>query len=335
MDLGDPFDVVYDAHEPAGLGSSSGDVCASVIVRELASRPKPDAHVVVFANEKGGVGKSTLAFHCCVALASAGRKVLAVDLDRRQRSLDTVLLNRDATARALQVDIPRPRHIVLQRQSGAMLHQEIMREGHDCDFVIVDAAGHDSTIARHAMAMADTLITPVNNSSMDLALLGRFDALSGKLKEPGCFAALVDDLRREKERYGMGMPDWIVLRNRVRDCEVRQKDRSETLLDQLAPALGFRLGRGFGERVAYRELFTFGLTHLDLRYFPKLARIDTPAANELHRMMDDLDLPDRTAPVVAHDRRWNHKPLGKPSTAFGASLYEHMQPLPRKLASAG
>src|SRR5690606_4038430 len=41
----------------------------SVVLRDLQSRRRPSAHIVTFANEKGGVGKSTFAFHCAVALA--------------------------------------------------------------------------------------------------------------------------------------------------------------------------------------------------------------------------------------------------------------------------
>jgi chromosome partitioning protein len=44
-------------------------------------------HFIVFANEKGGTGKSTTAVHSAVALAAAGRCVAAVALDTRQRKL--------------------------------------------------------------------------------------------------------------------------------------------------------------------------------------------------------------------------------------------------------
>ena len=43
-------------------------------------------HRIVFANEKGGTGKSTTAVHVAVALAYQGAKVAALDLDHRQRT---------------------------------------------------------------------------------------------------------------------------------------------------------------------------------------------------------------------------------------------------------
>jgi chromosome partitioning protein len=43
-------------------------------------------HFIVFANEKGGTGKSTTAVHTAIALAASGHRVGALDLDSRQRT---------------------------------------------------------------------------------------------------------------------------------------------------------------------------------------------------------------------------------------------------------
>ena len=147
----------------------------AVIMRELDARRRPQGHVITFANEKGGVGKSTLAFHCAVTLAHRGMNVLVVDCDRRQQSLDRFLEARDGTARALKVALPRPSHVVLDKQSGAVLAQEIERLGRGCDFVLIDLAGQDSPTARRAIALADTVVTPVNCSPTDLDALGRIN----------------------------------------------------------------------------------------------------------------------------------------------------------------
>ena len=56
------------------------------------------AHRIIFANEKGGSGKSTSAVHTAVALAARGRKVAALDLDTRQRTMARYLDNRVALA---------------------------------------------------------------------------------------------------------------------------------------------------------------------------------------------------------------------------------------------
>jgi chromosome partitioning protein len=73
------------------------------IVADVARRPRPEAHIIVVANEKGGVGKSTIAFHLCIALAEAGYAVTAADLDRRQQTLARVLTNRDSSQTGCQI----------------------------------------------------------------------------------------------------------------------------------------------------------------------------------------------------------------------------------------
>ena len=63
-------------------------------------------HYIVFANEKGGTGKSTTAVHTAIALAASGHRVGALDLDGRQRTMTRYLENRDATMRRLDKELP-------------------------------------------------------------------------------------------------------------------------------------------------------------------------------------------------------------------------------------
>ena len=261
-----------------------------VVVTDVAGRPRPPARIVTVANEKGGVGKSTVAFHLAVALADTGHKVLAIDLDRRQQSLTRAFVNRGGTAKRLGVRLPLPRHVLLQNQSGAGLCQELTRTAWDCDFVVIDAAGHDSPIARRAIALADLLVSPVNSSFVDLDLLGRFHPVTNKLQGPGCFAMMVAELRETRTEMGMPALDWLVLQNRKRRETSKNQDKVDKALRQLAARLDFRIGSGLFERVAYRELFLLGLTHLDLRRIPELARTKVAAATEVMALLDDLDL---------------------------------------------
>jgi len=262
----------------------------SVIARDISSRPRPKGHVIVFANVKGGVGKSTLAFQCCVALCGRGYKVAAIDLDRYQHSLASALTYREATARILGAALPCPRHAVLERPSGAHLSQEIARLGSECDIVIIDVAGHDSTIARYAIAMADTLVTPINNSFVDLSVLARFDPATMQMREPARFGKLIIELNAERSHHRLGTPDWLVVKNRTRAVEVNQERRIDDALASLASQFGFRIGNGLSERVAYRELFLFGLTHLDLELIPGLPSRRN-SSHELSRCLDEMNLP--------------------------------------------
>ena len=189
------------------------------------NRPKTfgGAHVIVFANEKGGVGKSTAAFHTCISLVNEGARVLAIDLDPRQSSLARALENREGTSRRLGLKLPQPRYTVLTHQTDAGLHQEIARIGTGFDFVVIDVAGHDSAIARHAIVLADSLVTPVNDSFVDLDVLGRIDPTNLQFKGLGCFTRLVHDLTENRARRGKLSLDWIVLQNRLRNRGARNE----------------------------------------------------------------------------------------------------------------
>src|SRR6187549_750560 len=267
----------------------------SVVLRDLATRRRPHGHVIAFANEKGGVGKSTLAFHCAMALAQLDLRVLVVDCDRRQQTLHRLLEARDGTVRALKVELPQPKHAVLDQQSGALLSQEIERVGADCDFVLLDLAGHDSPLARRAIALADTVVTPINCSPTDLDALGRINPVSRRFREPGPFAAIVTALRDERVARGHAAFDWVVAKNRVRRCEHRLLASIDHNLQTMARHLGFRTIDGLTERVSYRELMPFGLSQLDLRLIPDLPSARSASLRELRGLVDGLRLPRPSA----------------------------------------
>jgi chromosome partitioning protein len=280
---------------PIGQFASRRDVAVDgehprVVLADIAARPRGPAKIITVANEKGGVGKSTLAFHLAVALADTGHKVLALDLDRRQQSLSRALTARGGTAKRLGVRLPLPRHLLLHQPSGAQLCQELSRAGWDCDYVVIDAPGHDSPIARRAIAMADKLISPVNSSFVDLELFGRFHPVTYKLTGPGCFSAMVSELRQARAEVGMASLDWLVTLNRKRRETSHNQDRIESALRRLAQRMDFRLGAGLHERVAYRELVLLGLTQLDLHRIPQLARTKSLATAEVMQLLDDLGI---------------------------------------------
>lgn len=259
----------------------------AVVVADVCHRTRPKARILTLANEKGGVGKSTLALHLAVALAERGRKVLAIDLDRRQQTLSRALVAREGTARRLKADLPLPRQLLLQQHSGAMLCQEIVRSGWDCDYVLIDSPGHDSPIARRALALADQVVTPVTPSFADLEVLGRFD-LRQRFAGPGSFAALMGELRAARRDAGLERADWLVVPNRCRKDGSRNRRDIAAALSRLAENLDFRLAAGFSDRVAYRDLLALGLTRLDLPRIPQLPRSRSQVTPEVSALIDDL-----------------------------------------------
>src|SRR5687767_12742553 len=118
-------------------------------------------HRIVFANEKGGTGKSTTAVHVAVALAYRGARVAAIDLDPRQRTLYRYFENRQETAARRGVSLPSARFEVFE--GGPVGELEALTEalGADNDFLVFDTPGRDDPLARHAATEADTLVTPL------------------------------------------------------------------------------------------------------------------------------------------------------------------------------
>jgi chromosome partitioning protein len=293
----DGVGTIFSNLDEADGGERPRDEIASIVIHDLVARRRPRGHVITFANEKGGVGKSTIAFHCAVALAHLDMRVLVIDCDRRQRSLDRLLQARDATARTLKVKLPRPKHAVLDNQSGALLLQEIERLGGGCDFVLIDLAGHDSPTARRAIAMADTLVTPVNCSPTDLDALGWINPVSRRFRQAGPFAEVVAALRRERHDRGLASFDWVVAKNRVRHCEHRMLATVDHNLATMARHLGFRTIAGLTESVSYRELLTFGVTQFDLRLLPEVGTPRSSHLRELRELVDGLRLPCPNRPA--------------------------------------
>lgn len=265
-------------------------------------------HVLVLGNEKGGSGKSTTAMHLIAALMADGHSVAALDLDSRQRSLSRYLENRRAFAEAANLVLETPAHWLLEpsaKDSGRAAQAEeaarfdetlsAARAGHDV--VVIDCPGSDTHLARLAHARADTLITPLNDSFVDLDLLARIDRDSYKVEGPSLYAEMVWEARKRRAVADRGHIDWIVMRNRVSALKARNKARVERTLEDLAKRIGFRFVAGLSERVIYRELFPKGVTLVDLRHpglrekLGAMTMTQVAARQELRRLIASLSLP--------------------------------------------
>jgi chromosome partitioning protein len=247
-------------------------------------------HFIVFANEKGGTGKSTTAVHTAVALAASGHRVGALDLDSRQRTTTRYLENRDATMRRLDTALPQARYEVLEEDGS--LDEAIERLSTDTDVIVIDTPGRDDPVARAAILKADTLVTPMNDSFVDLDLIGQVHPENFKVTKPSFYAELIWNSRTQRAKVIGKSVDWVVLRNRLQHIESHNLRRVGAALDELAKRVGFRVIPGLGERVIYRELFPKGLTLLDLKHLGEVGIGHVAARQELREMIAGLDIPD-------------------------------------------
>ena len=232
------------------------------------------ARVIVVGNEKGGSGKSTVAMHIAVALIKSGQSVATVDLDSRQRSFTRYIENRRAWAQHVGRDLEIPNHTCFdpsvdhptERDEAAArlaLTDAVDSLAQSHSFIVIDTPGHNSNLTRHAHAMADTLITPLNDSFVDLDVLGVVDPETLGVTGTSHYAEMVEEARRQRRLLDHAATDWIVLRNRLSTHGSRNKRLVGEGLQELSQRLNFRCIEGLAERVIFREFYPRGLTALD------------------------------------------------------------------------
>jgi chromosome partitioning protein len=144
------------------------------------------------------------------------------------------------------------------------------------------------------MLRADTLVTPINDSFVDLDLIGQVDPETYKVRRPSFYAELVWNSRTERAKATGGSVDWVLLRNRLQHVDAKNMRRVGLALGELSKRVGFRVIPGLGERVIYRELFPKGLTLLDLKELGNVGLSHIAARQELREMIAGFGLPSES-----------------------------------------
>ncbi|MBR5130550.1 MAG: AAA family ATPase [Alphaproteobacteria bacterium] len=225
------------------------------------------AKIIVFANEKGGTGKSTLAMHMIVSLMRAGKKVASFDLDARQGSLTRYIENRQTFITENGVPLPIPEHTSWTDEIARIytLKGQIEKIIHQVDAIVIDTPGSHSPLTSEAMEMADALVTPINDSLVDLDVLALVDGETLKIKGPSHFAQTVWSSRQQRMLAKKPPLNWVVVRNRMLYANSKNSKAVDMLVHALSRRIHFTISNGFSERVVYRELFLKGLTMLDCK----------------------------------------------------------------------
>ena len=240
---------------------------------EMESRRRA-AHVIVVANEKGGSGKSTVAMHVAIALIKSGKSVATIDLDSRQRTFTTYIENRRLWGAQTGRNLETPEHYCVEGKldfpaaedraaACTALADTVHAQALVCDYLVIDTPGHDSYLTRLAHTMADTLITPLNDSFLDLDVLATVDPATLAVTGTSHYAQVVEDARSQRQLLDNIVFDWIVIRNRLSNLGSRNKRLVGEGLQQLSQRLNFRVVDGLAERVIFREFYPRGLTVLD------------------------------------------------------------------------
>jgi chromosome partitioning protein len=264
------------------------------------SNGERQAHVIVLGNEKGGSGKSTTAVHIAIALAHAGFRTAMLDLDARQRTVDRYIENRAAFAAKRGLTLPMVDVGVIEdTPEGEAELERCFGIAAELDFLVVDTPGRDSPLARAALARADTIVTPINDSFVDFDLIGQVDPETFAVRRPSFYAELIWEARRARAKTDGVQVDWVVLRNRLSMLEARNRKRVGAALEELSKRVGFRVLGGLSERVIFREFFPRGLTLLDREAIEDFNLAHVGARNELRALVNGLNLPGWDAGKLA------------------------------------
>ena len=113
--------------------------------------------IISILNQKGGVGKTTLAISLAAALAGRKQRVLLVDADPQGSALDWVAVRGEEDAPFAAVGIPKP-----------ILHLELPKMGKDFDTVVIDGPPRIYEVARSAVMASDAVLIPVLPSQFDV-----------------------------------------------------------------------------------------------------------------------------------------------------------------------
>ena len=112
--------------------------------------------VISLLNQKGGVGKTTLAISIAMCLAEQGRNVLLIDADQQGSALDWKAARGDLQTFPV-VGLPRD-----------TIHREIGTLANGYDWVIIDGPPRISTVAKSAIAASNIVLIPVQPSPYDV-----------------------------------------------------------------------------------------------------------------------------------------------------------------------
>ncbi len=268
------------------------------------SQNKP--HVFVVGNEKGGAGKTTCSMHLIAGLLDRGFRVSSIDTDSRQHSLTSYITHRqDYNKNNPDKQVLMPYHQHLYESTNGSVSEKnaeeksnfesaFVKASEGADYVVIDTPGSHTNLSRISHSFADTVITPINDSFVDLDVIAKVNKKDMKSSSPSIYSQMLWEQKIEKAERDEGTINWVVVRNRLSNLDSHNKRNINQALEALSKRIAFEIVPGFSERVIFRELFLHGLTLVDLHranYEKQFSLSHVAARQELRNFLDSLKVP--------------------------------------------
>jgi chromosome partitioning protein len=211
--------------------------------------------IITVGNEKGGVGKSTIAINLATEFTGSGKKVLLIDADIQKSTSMFSNIRREQTG--LQ-------EIIVIEKTGASLDKDVKALESGFDIVLIDTGGRDSIEMRKSMLISDKFIIPLITSQLDAWSFEK-----------------IYKLYQEAQAFNSKLKAYIVLNKITANWKSREKDEMLEFLKDFSDIT--ILNSYLKDRTAYRKAISEGMGVSELN-------IDNKATTEIKNLFNEINI---------------------------------------------